>query len=156
TTLADVTAQALERAVAGSAASRAAERLSFLAEASVMLFSSLDERTVLSAVADLVVPLLADWCAIQLLDDLGVLQTVALTHYDPAKAAWAGELAAKYPTDMMSPTGAPNVIRTGTSELYEHIPEEMLTEAAVDEEHARILREFGLYSALCVPLTGRR
>ncbi|MDQ1695524.1 MAG: hypothetical protein QOJ03_877 [Frankiaceae bacterium] len=154
TTLTDVTAQALERASAASAATRASERLAFLAEASVVLSSSLDYRTVLEAVADLVVPRLADWCVIQLLD-AGELQTVALTHFDPAKVAWANEMGDRYPTDMSAPTGAPNVIRSGVSELYPHIPDEMLVAAAVDDEHLQTLRQLGMSSALVVPLTGR-
>jgi GAF domain-containing protein/anti-sigma regulatory factor (Ser/Thr protein kinase) len=154
TTLADVTAQALERALAAAAAVQASERLSFLAEGSVVLSSSLDYLTVLGAVADLVVPRLADWCAIQLLEG-DTLQTVALTHFDPAKVAWANEYADRYPTDMNAATGVPNVIRTGTSELYPNIPEELLVAAAVDAEHLSVIRELGMSSVLIVPLTGR-
>src|SRR3954451_24533724 len=154
TTLSAVCAQALERATATSAATAAAERLAFLAEASVVLSSSLDYRTVLAAVAGLVVPRLADWCAIQLLDG-SELETVALTHFDPGKAAWASEMGERSPTDMGAPTGAPNVIRTGVSELYEDIPQELIEAAAVDEEHLEILRELGICSGLVVPLTGR-
>ena len=154
TTLADVCAQALERATATTAAAAAADRLAFLAEASVVLSSSLDYRTVLAAVAGLVVPRLADWCAIQLVED-DELETVALTHFDPGKAAWAAEMGERYPTDMTAPSGAPNVIRTGVSELYADIPPELIEAAAVDEEHLQILRELGICSGLVVPLTGR-
>jgi serine phosphatase RsbU (regulator of sigma subunit)/anti-sigma regulatory factor (Ser/Thr protein kinase) len=154
TTLADVTAQAIERALAAAAATRASERLSFLAEGSVVLSSSLDYRTVLEAVADLVVPRLADWCVVQLVEN-GTLTTVALTHFDPAKVAWAQQYADRWPTDMDAPTGAPNVIRTGVSEVYPHIPEELLVAAALDEEHLKLIRQLGMSSALAVPLTGR-
>jgi serine phosphatase RsbU (regulator of sigma subunit)/anti-sigma regulatory factor (Ser/Thr protein kinase) len=154
TTLADVSAQALERATATTTATAATDRLAFLAEASVVLSSSLDYRTVLAAVAGLVVPRLADWCAIQLLEN-DELETVALTHFDPAKAAWAAQMGERYPTDMSAPTGAPNVIRTGASELYPDIPQELIEAAAVDEEHLEILRELGICSGLVVPLTGR-
>ena len=154
TTLADVTAQALERATAGAVAAAAGEQLAFLAEASVLLSSSLEYRAVLEAVAGLVVPRLADWCAIQLIED-GRLSTVALTHVDPARVAWAQEVSAKYPDDMDAPTGAPNVIRTGRSELYPYIPPEMLAAAAVDQEHLQLIEEFGLSSGLVVPLVGR-
>jgi serine phosphatase RsbU (regulator of sigma subunit)/anti-sigma regulatory factor (Ser/Thr protein kinase) len=154
TTLADVSAQAIERALAASAAARATERLAFLAEGSVVLSSSLDYLTVLEAVADLVVPRLADWCVVQLLDN-DQLQTVALSHFDPARVAWANQYADRYPTDMSVPTGAPNVIRTGVSELYPHLPEELLVAAAIDAEHLHLIRELGMSSALVVPLTGR-
>ncbi|MDP9182859.1 MAG: GAF domain-containing protein, partial [Actinomycetota bacterium] len=154
TTLAAVTSQALQRAVATSAASEAAEKLALLAEASVVLASSLDHRVVLQAVADLLVPRLADWCVIQLIRD-DELTTVGITHTDPAKTSWARSLQDRYPTDMSAPTGAPNVIRTGQSEFYEIIPTELLEAAAVDDDHLSILRELGLHSAVVVPLTGR-
>ena len=154
TTLADVTAQALERTAASAAAAQAGERFGFLAEASVLLSSTLDYRAVLEAVAALVVPRLADWCVIQLLED-GALNTVALTHVDPEKVEWALAVSAKYPDDMNADTGAPQVIRTGRSELYPFIPPELLEAGAEDEEHLRLLREFGLSSGLVVPLVGR-
>jgi serine phosphatase RsbU (regulator of sigma subunit)/anti-sigma regulatory factor (Ser/Thr protein kinase) len=154
TTLADVTAQALERAVAASAAAEASERLAFLAEASVVLSSSLEYRTVLEAVAALAVPRLADWCVIQLRAG-DSLQTVALTHVNPDKVQWANEYAGRYPTDMNSPTGAANVLRTGVSELYPFIPDELLEQSAVDAEHLRLIRELGMSSVLVVPLAGR-
>jgi serine phosphatase RsbU (regulator of sigma subunit)/anti-sigma regulatory factor (Ser/Thr protein kinase)/uncharacterized protein YigA (DUF484 family) len=154
TTLADVTAQAIERAMAASAATIASERLSFLAEGSVVLSSSLDYLTVLGAVADLVVPRLADWCVVQLVEN-GTLSTVALTHFDPDKVTWAQQYADRWPTDMDAPTGAPNVLRTGESEVYPHIPEELLVAAALDEEHLHLIRQLGMSSALVVPLTGR-
>jgi serine phosphatase RsbU (regulator of sigma subunit)/anti-sigma regulatory factor (Ser/Thr protein kinase) len=154
TTLADVTAQAIERALVAAAATQASERLSFLAEGSVVLSSSLDYRTVLEAVADLVVPRLADWCVVQLVET-GTLTTVALTHFDPAKVTWAQQYADRWPTDMDAPTGAPNVVRTGVSEVYPHIPEELLVAAALDEEHLKLIRQLGMSSVLVVPLTGR-
>jgi GAF domain-containing protein/anti-sigma regulatory factor (Ser/Thr protein kinase) len=154
TALADLTAQALERAMASRSAARADERLAFLAEASLVLSSTSEDRPVLEAVAELVVPRMADWCSIELLRD-GRLDNVAVTHTDPDKVRWAVQLRDRYPTDTTASTGAPNVARTGVSELYTEIPEEMLTAAARDDEHLRLLRELGMTSALVVPLTGR-
>jgi serine phosphatase RsbU (regulator of sigma subunit)/anti-sigma regulatory factor (Ser/Thr protein kinase)/uncharacterized protein YigA (DUF484 family) len=152
--LADALAQALERATALDDARGANERLAFLADASYALSGSLDYRETLSAVARLIVPRLADWCVIQVLEG-GELTNVALAHYDPAKVEWAEQMSGRYPTDMDAPTGAPNVIRTGQSELYAEIPEQLLTAAAVDEEHLELLRALGMSSALVAPLTGR-
>jgi GAF domain-containing protein/anti-sigma regulatory factor (Ser/Thr protein kinase) len=154
TSLADALAQALERATALDDARAASERLSFLADASVVLSGSLDYRETLSAVAQLVVPRLADWCVIQLLDG-DELTTVALAHYEPAKTQWAEQMSGRYPIDMSAPTGAPNVIRTGRSELYAEIPDELLVATAVDDEHLQLIRELGMSSVLVVPLTGR-
>lgn len=152
--LADALAQALERATALDNAREANERLAFLADASFALSASVDYRETLAAVARLVVPRLADWCAIQMLDG-DELVNVAVTHHDPAKVQWAEQMSGRYPTDMSATTGAPNVIRTGQSELYAEIADEMLVAAAVDDEHLRVIRELGMSSALVVPLTGR-
>lgn len=76
------------------AAERAQERLTFLAEASSMLASSvLDLDTTLARVVDLAVPRLADGCAIQLLDERGRPLPAALSHVDPAKVQGLRALA---------------------------------------------------------------
>lgn len=152
--LADALAQALERAQAIEAAQVANERLAFLADASVALSATLDFEATAAAVCDLIVPRLADWCAVQVLDD-GELSTVGLKHFDPDKLAWAERMRDLYPVDMTAPTGAPNVLRTGVSELYEELPPELIEAGAQSEEHLQVLRELGLVSALVVPLEGR-
>jgi serine phosphatase RsbU (regulator of sigma subunit) len=47
-------------------------------------------------------------------------------------------------------------VRTGVSELYEMITDEMLAAGAQDEEHLRLSRELDLRSAIVVPLVARR
>jgi signal transduction histidine kinase len=48
----------------------------------------------------------------------------------------------------------PRVLRTGRAELYEEIPDEMITQAARDEEHLHMLRALSLRSLVIVPLAG--
>src|SRR5581483_8994398 len=146
-------AQAIRRVRSAADAAERASRLAFLANASAELASSLDYRVTLGKVADLIVPDLADWCGVAVLD-AGTLVTLAVAHVDPAKVEWAWELQARYPVDMSAPTGAPNVVRTGRSELYTEITDEMLVAAAVDEEHLRLARELNMRSVLIVPLAG--
>jgi serine phosphatase RsbU (regulator of sigma subunit)/anti-sigma regulatory factor (Ser/Thr protein kinase) len=153
TSLADAAAQALERVDARGRAQAANERLRFLAQASVLLSGSLDVNETLSTVADLVVPQLADWCSIQLVDETG-LATVALAHADPSKVAWAVEMQERYPPDLES-SGAARVVRTGETELYTDISAELLRQSARDEEHLRLIQGVGMQSALVVPLAGR-
>ena len=100
------------------------------------------------------VPDLADWCAVDIVQH-GVPTTLAVAHADPEKVAWAWELQEKYPFDADSPSGSPNVIRTGVSELYPEVTDEMLVAGARDAEHLRLTRELNLRSALVVPLTAR-
>ena len=134
---------------------RAEETLHFLSRGSEILGSSLDYEATVQAVAELVVPRLADWCTVELIGADGALRQIALAHVDPSKVAWARELAARYPTDGDAPTGAPQVVRTGKSELYPEIPEALLVAGARDAEHLRLLREVGFTAAIVVPLAAR-
>lgn len=154
TALADTCAQALDRVDALTEARTAAERLSFLAGASAELASSLDYRATLSRVARLAVPTLADWCAVDILED-GRLHTLAIAHVDPAKVALARDLQRRYPPDPNASTGAAHVARTGVSEIYPVITEEMVRAGARDEEHLRIVQDLRLRSAVVVPLNAR-
>jgi GAF domain-containing protein len=154
TAYADTCGQAVRRIQAAVAAELRARRLAFLAQMSQELGGSLDYRATLAKVAKLIVPELADWCAVDVIVD-GAPSTVAVAHVDPDKVRWAWELQEKYPPDPDSPTGASNVMRTGVSELYPEITDEMLVAGARDEEHLRLSRELHLRSALVVPLAAR-
>ena len=79
---------------------------------------------------------------------------MAVAHVDPAKVALAQQLLERYPEDPTAETGVPQVVRSGSSELFPDIADEMLVAAARDEEHLRVIRELGLRSALIVPLCG--
>jgi PAS domain S-box-containing protein len=84
---------------------RAEEAQRFLAEASDMLASSLDYRETLSSVARLVVPTLADWCVVDVLDENGSLERLAVEHPDPGKVALVHKLQERYPPDPDEPSG---------------------------------------------------
>jgi GAF domain-containing protein/anti-sigma regulatory factor (Ser/Thr protein kinase) len=152
--LAAQTAQALDRARALAEARRATARLSFLADASAELAETLDYRATLRTIARLVVPGLADWCTVRVIEN-GSLDTVAVAHVDPVKVAHAEELRRQYSDDPRASQGAAKVVRTGISELYPAITEEALAAAEVDPQYEKIIRELGLRSLLVVPLTGR-
>jgi serine phosphatase RsbU (regulator of sigma subunit) len=151
---ADALAQALERARAMKDAAAATERLGFLADASMAITASLDFDQTVDAITGLLVPRLADWCTLALVDN-GVLTTVGLRHLDPAKAKWAWEIVRAYPPRMDAPYGDAAVLRTGISELHPELSDDVLVAGAVDAEHLRLLREVGMRSAMAVPLPGR-
>jgi GAF domain-containing protein len=146
--------QAVQRVRAHEEAEQRARQLAFLADASAELASSLDYRSTLTKVANLVVPDLAEWCAVDIIER-DQLTTLAVAHTDPAKVAWAWELQRRYPPDPDAPSGAPNVVRTGVSELYEEVTDELLVASARDEEHLRLARELNLRSVIVVPLNAR-
>ena len=152
--LAGALTSAMLRAEELQDADAATQRTALLAEASMTLSRSLDLETTVAEVGRLLVPRFADWCLLQLLRD-GQLETVAVQHRDPETTEWARSLNGAFPTRMDAPTGAPNVVRTGRSEIYPFIPAELVEATAVSEEHLTILRRLGFTSAIVAPLTGR-
>lgn len=126
----------------------------FTAAASGVLASGLDYTTTLERIANLAVPALADWCAVDLFDgDRRV--SVAVAHADPTKVGMAHELQRRYPPDPMATRGAAHVARTGKSELYPDIADDALISTARDGEHLGMLRALGLRSAMIVPIVAR-
>ncbi|WP_270886119.1 GAF domain-containing SpoIIE family protein phosphatase [Pedococcus sp. 5OH_020] len=152
--LADTCAQALVRIRAEAEAAERQAKLTFLADASAELASSLDYEATLAQVARLAVPTFADWSAIDLVRD-GRLHRLAVAHFDPAKVQLAQELAERYPSDPDAPAGPWNVMRTRKSELLAEITDDMLVAGARDEELLRIARDLNLRSSLTVPLIAR-
>lgn len=130
------------------------KRRSFLAEVSEVLSSSLDYKATLASVANLTVPTMADWCAVDILEDSS-LNRLAVAHRNPEKVEWAYELYKKYPPDPDAPRGVPKVLRTGEPEIYTEITDETLETLARDEEHLRLLRGIGFRSVMIVPLSAR-
>ena len=148
-------AYALNRAQMFEAERIAGDRQRFLAEAGELLASSLDPETALDQFAALSVRHIADWCGVEMVDERGELHSVVVAHADEAKIELARQLRERYPVDSNSETGVPNVIRTGKTELYPEVSDEMLAESARNEEHLRHLRELGIRSAMIVPLRAR-
>ncbi|HET7677050.1 MAG TPA: PAS domain S-box protein [Candidatus Limnocylindrales bacterium] len=136
-------------------AQAAQDRLHFLAEASARLVGAVDYEATLKSIADLVVPRLADWCVVDLLDASGELQGVVISHVDPAKVEAARRYRELYPPDPDSAQGAHAVVRTGEPQLFARISEEMIDTVARDEQQARYFRELGLASAVVVPIDGQ-
>ncbi|HZK76420.1 MAG TPA: ATP-binding protein [Candidatus Kapabacteria bacterium] len=126
-----------------------------LTEASELLASSLDYEKTLTRVAELAVPRIADWCAVDIVNTKGEIERLAVAHIDPKKIRFVHQIEKKYPPDPNASTGVPEVIRTGKSEFYPNIPQEMLDAAAIDDEHLRIIRELALVSAIVVPLVAQ-
>src|SRR6476660_6426963 len=134
---------------------RAAMRMEFLTRAADVLASSLDYQQTLRNVAGLAVPQLADWCAVDLFTEEGAREPVAIAHIDPAKIRTAERLRAFEPKVLNPDQGLGLVLRTGESQLYTDIPDELLVAAAIDDEHLSLLREVGMRSVLIVPLSIR-
>jgi len=134
---------------------RAHERTAFLADASMMLGTSLDSRKTLAKVAGLVVPGLADWCIIDMLEADGSIRSEAVHHADPDKIALAREYQRCFPARAGDPKGVPLAIDTREPLIYPQITDEMFEQGITDLEQRRMLQELGIRSVMIVPLEAR-
>ena len=130
-------------------------RVRLLSEASKALFASFDCEAALASVARLLVPQLADWCAVELRQDEppGARRQVAVVHVDPSDAARSRELRASSEGD--PPPVVASVMAAGQPQLHPAIPDTSLVEWVRDPEQLEIARTVGLASGMVVPMAVR-
>ena len=132
---------------------RSEQHLAFLSSLGPsLLAASLDYRSVLERVTELLVPSLADYCAIREVREDETVRRLVVRHADPAKAELVARLES-YPLRegrALSPD-----LRAGRSMLINEITEEQLRQGAVDDEHFALLKELNARSVLVVPVQAR-
>jgi PAS domain S-box-containing protein len=126
---------------------------SFMAEASRVLASSMDYPETLRRVAQLAVPQIADWCAVDVVGEDGEIERVAVHHADPDRIALAEMIDRAYRPSREEPTGVPEVIRSGRARVFTEITPDALASYARDEEHLQMLRAIDATSVIIVPLS---
>jgi PAS domain S-box-containing protein len=127
------------------------QQLRLLADVGRVLGRSLDWETTFPEVARLVVGPVAEWCAIELLEDDGTVRLAAFAHADPEKQRIGEDLVRRYP-----PSGRlRGALASGRSELRTELSDEEVAAAGRDPEHLGALLELGLRSALAVPMIAR-
>ena len=141
-----------EREQARAAAEAANERLQVLAEASQRLAGSLDYESTLANLASLLVPRFADWYAVDVRDGPG-FRRIEVVHKDAGKEKWAEKSKQLFAPQAHELEGTARVVRTGEAVLYRTISDDLLAASTLSKEHHRVLRELGMESAMCVPLT---
>jgi GAF domain-containing protein/CheY-like chemotaxis protein len=134
---------------------RRSDEMRLLADVGTLLSSTLAYEPILRQLSEIVVPVVADWCAVDVLDEAGQIRRLSAFHSDPAKVALAHQIERDYPGDPRADRGVPNVLRTGKTEWMAEIPESLLSAATSDDEHLRLIRQLGLRSYVVVPLKAR-
>ena len=152
-TLANLAALAVDTAESYDELEKEKQRSQFLAEASKLLSSSLNYESTLASVARVAVPQIADWCAIDLLQEDDTLRRVSVQHVDPAKIAMAHDLMKRYPPHANSNIFL--VMKAGVSGFAPEMTDDMLRSEEVNEEHGKLLRSIGMKSAIISPLIAR-
>ena len=164
--VADVTEQMqalLEREEFTSAALRAAEnervsreRIEFLGQINDALSTATSRAEVMHNVTRAAVPRLGDWCAIFVLPDPdAVVPDIDIAHSDPKMIAYARDLGKRFPYDPSAPTGIPAVIRSGRSEFFPEIDNEVIEQSGATEEARDVVQSLALRSSIAVPLMKR-
>ncbi len=115
------------------------------------LNASLEYEATLARVAELAVPRIADWCAIDIRDN-GSVKRLAVAHTDPSKVELVHEIQRRWPPDPNDRQGLYEILRTGKPELVEHITDDLLVSATDDPEYLAAVRALGLRSYMAVPL----
>jgi PAS domain S-box-containing protein len=122
----------------------------FLAHAGATLVSSLEYEETLTIVARLAVPILADCCIVDLLEEHGV-RRLKVVHVDPDKTQLAAALEAVQIRESRShPIW--QVLDEQRSVLLPELPAGYLDQMAESPEHLRLLQELAPVSLISVPL----
>jgi PAS domain S-box-containing protein len=126
------------------------ERL--LSNASKLLGSSLDIGATLDKAAWAVVPELADWARVDLVDERGEFGQVAVAHRALEKVALLDEWRASFPPNAQDDRGPAEVLRSGTSIVWSSVTAEDIRAYAQSERHAELMESIGTRSVLIVPM----
>jgi signal transduction histidine kinase/NO-binding membrane sensor protein with MHYT domain len=129
-------------------------RFRFLADASIVLSSSLDYHgTLMKSVAELAVAHIAEFCIVDVVDeDTDDIRRVAVAHRDPAREQGLRRVE-RFPPGPGSPLA--DVLRDGRSVLFPELTAEVIHAIARSEEHLAIMRELTPRSFMIVPLQAR-
>jgi len=148
-------AAALAREEAARVEAEAAERRAkFLADVGALLSSSLEAATTLQRLARLVVPALADYCLVDLLDEEGQVSRVASAPGHESHRA-AVEALRRFPHGNNPRNPVERALATGQPQLATRVDDATLQDIARDPEHLEILRALGIVSYMMVPLVAR-
>jgi PAS domain S-box-containing protein len=133
------------------AAELAERRASFLAEASRVLGTSFDYQTTLSTLTRLAVPVLADYCVVDVVaEGSGEVQRVGATHVDPEKEQLLRDVVRFW--NLVPETHHFRRAMRGDSVLVPEITADMIAGAMISEEHAAIVARIRPRSVVAVPL----
>jgi serine phosphatase RsbU (regulator of sigma subunit) len=133
-------------------AERGRARMALLAEAGRRMAGSLDWEETLEAVVRSVVPGIADWSSLTMVEPGGTLRVHAVAHTDPEHERLARRLFERYPPDAGTASGAGRVVHTGEMEVLTDLSSDTIRAIASDDEHLALLERLGPRHAVIAPL----
>ena len=131
------------------------EQLLELRAATLPVFkAALDYKERLAMLAQVAVPVFADWCIVDVLEDTGV-RRLPVAFGDQTKDSLANDIGglALNQHDPQNPIA--RVLRTGAAEFVPEISEDWLQRVAKSPGRDRLVRELGIRSIMILPLVAR-
>ena len=131
------------------------QRQRYLADVSATLAGSLDYESTLASLIRLQVPVLADACVIDVVQESGALRRIAYAPAESPMAAPLATLAAHHAPTWDSPAVVIDVLRTREPALVAEVTDDWLEAHTDTPEEAELRRATGVRSLLIVPLVAR-
>jgi signal transduction histidine kinase len=148
----DTGRQLLVERTARAAAEVSEKRAKFLSEASRILGTSFDYQTTLATLARLAVPVLADFCTVDMFGDGGTVVRLGVAHIDPAKESLLLEIARLGTGSIAAEHPLARALVDRQSTMMQDLTTERVRSLLVDERSEQIVNELGPRSTMTVPL----
>jgi signal transduction histidine kinase/HAMP domain-containing protein len=132
-----------------------AENRELLGQASQLLAESIVDDSALTALTQLCVPRLADFCSIHLRNESGRLERAAFAHVDPAKHSLVEQAIPRHAYDGHEDSGAALAIKRQDAVMIANVDEFLLRQNANTAEQQAAALQLGIRSFLAVPLVAR-
>lgn len=132
------------------------EKQKFLDNLATLLSVSVDYNTTLKNICKLLVPYLADYIRIVLVNDGNQIEEVVSYHKDPKKLALVKKLYKTYMGQENLTYGVSRVLQSGKSEIIERVTEKYTGNSAKNGEIKNTVSKLGLTSYMGIPLKVNR
>lgn len=143
----EVTVLVLSRKIA----EKKKELLEYLNRAGEELALTLDTKSALVKISDLIVPKFAHWFTINVLNGEN-LDLLIINNKDEEYVKWAREFRLNNPITIHTDGLQGHILRTGESILTPKVTDEMLEEGIKDKEHLKVIKKMNLRSSIIVPM----
>ncbi len=140
---------------AQATAERASAQMALLSEASQSLSATLDIREAVGRLARLVVPALADWSMVTIVEEDGQLRDIGRWHRDPARLPLVDAYADVRAAGSTPDAPVRRVIRTGQEVVIGAVDEAVLVAALSDPAARDIARSLTIGATAELPLVAR-
>jgi PAS domain S-box-containing protein len=132
-------------------------RAGVLADVLRCLATPLNYQEMLTNIATVLVPRIADWCVVDLVGKDNRVERFPAAHLDKSKNEMNHVLRFCFPESQFTPGASASVIASGQSVFVRRVTDDMLVKAfSGNEEQLRLIRALGIGSYMCVPLIGQR